>query len=82
MEPAAPELDFDRFHREDLPRLLASGNGALAARGAERLRSLAFRLTGGAAYTYVPSGGGDRRGTRRRTADTVIELAPELWRNS
>ena len=48
-------LDFHRFHREELPRRLRAGNGALAARDARRLGSLAFRLPDGAAYTYLPA---------------------------
>jgi hypothetical protein len=74
-------LDFHRYHREELPALLRSGRGALAARGARSLGSLAFRLLGGDAYTYQPGAAdvavvpGDER------ADTVIELDTELWRN-
>jgi Phytanoyl-CoA dioxygenase (PhyH) len=81
MKPGTQELDFDRFHREELPRRLAAGNGALAARGAARLRSLAFRLPDGAAYTYVPAEGAISVVPGDDAADTVIELQPELWRN-
>jgi hypothetical protein len=81
MEPGAPDLDFDRFHREELPRRLAAGNGALAARGAGHLRSLAFRLSSGSAYTYRPHEGGIAIEPGDDAADTVIELAPDIWRN-
>ncbi len=82
MSDAFEPLDFHRFHREELPRRLRAGNGALAARDARRLGSLAFRLPDGAAYTYLARGeedvdvvAGDEK------ADTVIELSPEIWQN-
>jgi len=79
MEPPAGPLDFERFHREELPRLLAAGRGALAARGAERLGGLAFRLPGGAAYSYLPRAGGVDVVAGDERADTVVELEAELW---
>lgn len=48
MEPPAGPLDFHRFHREELPALLAAGRGALAAPAAQRLGGIAFRLPDGA----------------------------------
>jgi hypothetical protein len=80
-EPAAADHGFHQFHREELPRRLAAGNGTLAARGAQRLRSLAFRLPNGDAYTYVPRPDGIAVVAGDAEADTVIELAPEIWRN-
>jgi len=79
--PASDPLDFHAYHREALPPLLRAGRGALAARGAKKLGSLAFRLTDGAAYTYVPRADGMEVVAGDGPADTVIELAPELWRN-
>ena len=76
-----PLPDFDRFHREELPRRLAAGNGALAARGAERLRSFAFRLPSGEAYTYRPTPNGVDVVPGDENADTVIELAPDIFWN-
>jgi ectoine hydroxylase-related dioxygenase (phytanoyl-CoA dioxygenase family) len=76
-----PGVDFERFHREELPRRLAAGNGALAARGAARLRSFAFRVAGGGAFTYVPGEGAIDVVPGDDAADTVIELAPEIWDN-
>jgi hypothetical protein len=78
---AAEPLDFDRFHREELPRRLAAGHGALAARGAARLGGLAFRLPDGAAWSYVPREGGIDVVPGDAAASTVIELEPEIWRN-
>jgi ectoine hydroxylase-related dioxygenase (phytanoyl-CoA dioxygenase family) len=79
---AAPEpLDFHRFHRDELPPLLRAGRGANAASGARALGSLAFRLPDGDAYTYVPTAAGMDVVAGDAAADTVIELAPELWQN-
>src|SRR5262245_43270847 len=78
---AAEPLDFHRYHRDELPSLLAAGRGALAARGARRLGSLAFRLGEGDAYTYVPSEHGIEVVAGDAAADTVIELGLELWQN-
>jgi hypothetical protein len=74
-------LDFHRYHREELPLLLQGGRGALAARGARRLGSLAFRLPGGDAYTYRPADRDVEVVAGDAAADTVIELDLELWRN-
>ena len=46
-----PSLDFQDFHRNELPRRLAEGNGAIAARDdLARIGPLAFRLPEGDAY--------------------------------
>jgi hypothetical protein len=81
MSAAFPPLDFHRFHREELPRRLEAGHGALAARGARRLGSFAFRLPSGDAYTYLPREDGVAVVAGDEQADTVIELEPELWQN-
>ena len=81
MSAAFPPLDFHRFHREELPLRLAAGNGSLAARGARRLGSFAFRLPSGDAYTYLPREDGVAVVPGDEQADTVIELEPELWQN-
>ena len=78
---AAGPLDFHRYHRDELPPVLRAGRGALAARGARRLGSLAFRLPDGDAYTYLPRADGMEVVAGDAAADTVIELAPELWQN-
>ncbi|MDG2305755.1 MAG: phytanoyl-CoA dioxygenase family protein [Candidatus Binatia bacterium] len=74
-------LDFDSFHREELPRRLAAGNGALAARGAERLPALAFRRQEGGSYTYVPGQKGIEVVADEAAADLVIEVTDEIWQN-
>jgi Phytanoyl-CoA dioxygenase (PhyH) len=81
MTAAFPPVDFHWFHREELPRRLDAGHGALAARGARRLGSFAFRLPSGDAYTYVPGEDGISVVAGDERADTVIELESEIWQN-
>jgi hypothetical protein len=80
VSPAFAPLDFGAFHREELPRRLASGHGAIAAQDElQVLGGLAFRLPSGEAFTYQPRAGGVDVVAGDAGADTVIELAPELW---
>ncbi len=72
-------LDFEEFHRHELPRRLAAGNGALAAPGLRGRGSLAFRLPSGAAYTYAPREGGLEVLPGDGSAETVIELERDAW---
>jgi hypothetical protein len=73
-------LDFGAFHREELPRRLAAGNGAIAAQDdLEALGGLAFRLPSGEAFTYQPRAGGVDVIAGDAGAETAIELAPELF---
>jgi ectoine hydroxylase-related dioxygenase (phytanoyl-CoA dioxygenase family) len=73
-------VDFDRFHRDDLPVALASHAPVFTGTDAGVVRPLAFRLADGSAYTYVPDGrtftvepGADR-------AHTVVDLTAAAWR--
>ncbi|MCH7598959.1 MAG: hypothetical protein IH973_04310 [Myxococcales bacterium] len=70
-------IDFDKFHRSELPELLASGNGRLAAAALHR-GSLAFRVDGGA-YTYSRSENSIEIAPGDETAEVVIELSQENW---
>lgn len=80
MSPAFAPLDFGAFHREELPRRLAAGHGAIAAQDdLLALGGLAFRLPSGEAFTYQPRAGGVDVVAGDAGAETVIELAPELW---
>ena len=72
-------LDFDRFHTADLPERLAGGRAALFAASADRLKPIAFRLSDGRAYTYVPTGGGLKIVPGDEDAATVVELAYDAW---
>lgn len=74
-----PALDFDRYHRGELPRALANGRGALAARAARGLGALAFRLRDGGAWSYRPSGDRIEIAPGDAGADTVMELDVESW---
>jgi ectoine hydroxylase-related dioxygenase (phytanoyl-CoA dioxygenase family) len=74
-------IDFADFHREELPRRLAAGHGAIAAADDALLSlgGLAFRVPSGEAFTYRPRPGGVDVVPGEADAATVIELAPELW---
>lgn len=76
-----PALDFEAYHRERLPALLADGRGAQAARAVQHLGSLAFRLEQGGAWTYRPRDGGIDLVPGDEDAGTVIELSHEIWQN-
>jgi hypothetical protein len=78
--PPFSPIDFGAFHREELPRRLAAGHGAIAAQDdLVALGGLAFRMPNGEAFTYRPRAGGVDVVAGDADADTVIELAPELW---
>lgn len=72
------ELGFDAFHRDELPRRVAAGHGALAARALARRGALAFRVDG-EAWTYRLAGEGVEILVGDAAADTVIELDREAW---
>ena len=75
-----PDLDFDVFHRHELPRRISEGATANAASGAQDLGSLGIRLQGSeSSYTYrahrekieiIPGDEG---------ADVLIELPQSVW---
>ena len=73
------DLDFQEFHEFELPRRLASGNGAQAAMAVRKLGSIAFRTPEGRAYTYLADGDGIAVRPGDEQADTVIEIDPEIW---
>ena len=73
-------LDFHEFHRNELPRRLKAGNGALAARDIEKQGALAIQLEeGGESYAYVPRDGGIDVVAGDEKADTVVEMSRESW---
>jgi ectoine hydroxylase-related dioxygenase (phytanoyl-CoA dioxygenase family) len=72
-------LDFDRFHREDVPALLAKGNGKLGAPAAERLGAIAFVLPDERAWTYEVLDGEIAVRPGSEGARTVIRLDESAW---
>jgi len=72
-------LDFDAFHREDLPQRLAGGNGRLAGADLRGVPAIAFRLVDGRAYTYASAGGDVRILAGTESAATIVELAERDW---
>jgi Phytanoyl-CoA dioxygenase (PhyH) len=73
--------DFDRFHREELPRLAAAGHAAIAAPAAHGLPPLTFQLEDGRAYTFRVAG--DAIAVLPGGADdaTVVRLSASAWAN-
>ncbi len=72
-------IDFDRFHREELPSVLARRGAIFVTADAAVLRPLGFQLTDGRAYTYVPDGGTFSVRPGLAGARTVVELAADAW---
>jgi len=77
--PGFRALDFASYHRDELPGLVLAGRGALAAKALGTLRSLAFRLPGGAAWTYRSTGPGILVAEGDADAATVITLDHASW---
>jgi Phytanoyl-CoA dioxygenase (PhyH) len=73
------QLDFHRFHLDELPARLAAGNGALAVEDARRIGSLAIRTPTGA-YTYVPGDTTIDVVAGDDDAKTVIAIDEDTWR--
>jgi hypothetical protein len=74
-----PPVDFQRFHRDDVPRLLAAGRGASAGRTAAHLAPLAIRV-GSVAFTYRARAGSLEVVAGEADAETVVELDLDAWR--
>ena len=72
-------IDFDAYHRVQLPALLGDGRAAHVARATTGLGSLAFRVGDGRAYTYRPCAGGVEIVTGEADAHTVLDLDLEAW---
>ncbi len=81
MRLTLPAIDFDAFHRSELPARLERGNGPLAYADLKDAPPLAFRLSGTAGgYTYAASGGTVRVEPGTSAADTIVELDLNSWR--
>jgi hypothetical protein len=77
MTASLGSIDFEQFHRHDLPGLLAAGNDRLAAAARGR-GSLAFRVDG-RAYTYRRASDAVEIVSGDEAADVVIELSRDDW---
>ena len=71
--------DFERYHRVELPALLAAGRAPLVAKAARGLAPFAFRLREGGAWTYRPSASGVELIAGDAVASSVIELQRVAW---
>jgi Phytanoyl-CoA dioxygenase (PhyH) len=74
-------VDFDQFHREQLPERLETCGPVFTAADAAVLRPLAFRLEDGRVYTYVPTGRTFTVAAGSDGAETVATLPEEEWQD-
>jgi ectoine hydroxylase-related dioxygenase (phytanoyl-CoA dioxygenase family) len=72
-------IDFDWFHREHLPALLGQRGAVFSDSDAAVVRPLAFQLSDGRSYTYVPDGTTFSVQPGTAAAHTVVELSPDAW---
>ncbi len=72
-------IDFDRFHRDTLPAFLRSRGSVFSRSDAVAVRPLAFQLTDGRAYTYVPSRSSFSVEPGVASAHTVVGVAQHEW---
>ena len=72
-------IDFDRFHRHELPALLEARVPVFTASDYRVVRPLAFQLPDGRAYTYVPADRSFAVEAGSGQADTVVELDHDEW---
>ena len=79
MNRAFPDIDFVHYHQQQLPALINAGRGALAARAAQDLEPLAFRV-GSASYTYRVRDG-MLQVEEGAEAKTVIGLSAQHWQD-
>ncbi|HEU5302526.1 MAG TPA: phytanoyl-CoA dioxygenase family protein [Acidimicrobiia bacterium] len=79
MARSFPDIDFEEFHRVELPAQIASGNGALAAADVAGVQPIAFKVPDGGAFSYVPGADGVEIWATDVAADTVVELSREAF---
>jgi ectoine hydroxylase-related dioxygenase (phytanoyl-CoA dioxygenase family) len=72
-------IDFDWFHREELPSLLERRGAIFSDSDADAVRPLGFQLPDGRAYTYVPDGRSFFVQSGTDNAHTVVELSSDAW---
>ncbi len=73
-----PSIEFDAFHRNDLPQRIAQGLTVNAAQGALDLGPLAIRVEG-VSYTYQAKGDGIEILPGDENAEAVVELEQSSW---
>ena len=74
-----PTIDFEEFHRVELPARIAAGNGALAAADIAGVSPIAFKVPDGGAFSYVPGADGVEIWATDVAADTVVEISREAF---
>jgi hypothetical protein len=74
------DVDFDRFHRDELPALLDVCRPLFSDSDLAVVQPLAFRLDDGRSYTYVPTGRSFSVEPGIDRAHSVVEMAYEPWR--
>jgi ectoine hydroxylase-related dioxygenase (phytanoyl-CoA dioxygenase family) len=72
-------IDFDWFHLTYLPALLEQRGDVFSESDAAVVRPLAFELSDGRAYTYVPDGRTFAVQPGAAAAHTIVELSPDDW---
>ena len=72
-------IDFDWFHQEHLPALLEQRGDVFSDSDAAMVRPLAFDLSDGRAYTYIPDGKTFTVQPGTAAAHTIVELSPDAW---
>ncbi|MGA3146732.1 MAG: phytanoyl-CoA dioxygenase family protein [Acidimicrobiales bacterium] len=72
-------IDFDKFHRDELPALLQERGPVFTDADMKLVRPLAFKLSDGRAYTYLPRGNTFSVEAGAEGATTVVELASDEW---
>jgi hypothetical protein len=72
-------IDFDLFHRDELPARLGTCGPVFTDSDRGLVRPLAFQLPDGRAYTYVPSARSFAIDPGSDRADTVVEVDHDNW---
>ncbi len=72
-------IDFDHFHLTTLPAALESCGPVFSDADTRVMKPLAFVLTGGDAFTYVPRGHTFAIQRGSDLADTIVELSGPTW---
>ncbi|MGH9081260.1 MAG: hypothetical protein ACRDYE_14515, partial [Acidimicrobiales bacterium] len=73
-------VDFDGFHRDQLPALLDTGHPLFSDSDLAAVQPLAFRLDDGRSYTYLPAGRSFAIEPGIDRAHTVVEMGYDPWR--